>query len=181
MRFRTMLRWIGGVVLMLMCVSFAQAGGAGPSRLCGTAPIMDLAGVQRQLDAAQALWQQRGPKEYDLTSSFKAKAVTLAFRTHIQGRTTGWVTAQLPPTLGRSMPAPIEGAIAEDVVHRYTVPGFFDLVRSTIRQARQQGACGVLLAKFDADDGHLRFLENNVVNVLDDEFSLHVISLIPLP
>jgi hypothetical protein len=184
--------WFSAV---LACASFAQAGGAGLYKLCGTAPVIDIARVQRQINAAQALWQQRGPEEYRLNVAIRGQ---LGSTTEVQIRrgVVSGLTRLTPPE--PSTQGAAEGRTLDAIAAKnYTVPGLFRYVEVLLEALRQPvpkqipgraptrpspwRPCGVLNVRFDSADGHLRSLRFDYSGSIDEEFTLTVSPVTPLP
>ena len=188
--------------LWMVCFSLlaqAQAGG-GSSSVCGASPTMNLADIQQRLTAAEALWQRRGREAYELITDDRGQ-LSSRMTVQVNGPVTrGQVITQPLLLPGQPAVAPVGREAGAASARRCTVPGLFAQVYRLLRRHRPLRAiqpaktgtsalpgnadlppCGILNVIFDAHDGHLRSLRYDTVFIIDDEFTLQVSALKPLP
>ncbi|GGJ83800.1 hypothetical protein [Deinococcus aquiradiocola] len=163
---------------------------------------MNLADVQRRLTAAEALWQKRGPRTYELSTEAQGQ---VSFKMTVQvsdHALTGQIATDQLRLPGQPAVAPVTQAASAASADRFTVPGLFAQVHRLLRRHQplkavgrtETGAgvpalpgsagvpaCGILNVTFDVCDGHLRALQYDTVFTIDDEFTLKISPLKPLP
>lgn len=167
------------LLLALALIASAGAGGGPPlpgrcSAESPPLPTIDVGGVTRRLNAAEALWRQRGPRAYRLNvlavGGIGRVALEVEVRPGVAPR-----ALRRPDGPGRP-PTPGEVGGAE----RETVPGLFAQVRALLREQPRGRPCGTLAVTFDPHDGHLRSLRYDSAFAIDEEVALTVGPTLPL-
>jgi hypothetical protein len=168
------------VLALLIVLSVAQAGGSGAApSACGSSPTMNLADVQKRLTAAEALWKRRGPAAYRMNIDLEGEFGISRFQLSVPLKDSAWLFVY--PQFRNGEANIRSSAPWPTPVDTYTVPGLFAEANSVLGLAQEPGTCGVLNITFDHYDGHVRVLRFDNFAVTDEEFTLTVSPLLPLP
>ncbi len=116
--------------------------------------------TRQQLDAARALWQQKGPSDYDLDYTKTAEA-TERYRVQVRH--------------GKVVSALRDGQPMEERLYIfYDMPGLFDALEGFLEEdARPGSSATYMVATFDAADGHLIRLVRRVMRT-SQRLEIHV-------
>lgn len=162
------------VTILLALVAVAQAGG-GRLNACGSLPSIDVAGIQRRLNAAEALWRRVGPRQYQLQTTAQGGIGRYTVNLSV-GRevVSGIMRAEQGQIAGQPVRLPIFSVNRAESARRYTVPGLFLQVQRLLDATSPARPCGTLNVTFDPKDGHLRSLQYDNAFSIDEEYSLSV-------
>lgn len=196
-----MKRWMW-VCTLLALLPMAQAGGGGSVSSCSGAPQIDIAAVQKRLNVAEALWKQRGPSHYALTTRFSGVWMRFTAEVQVADQITGETTTDQLALPGQAIPPPLVLKARPEEAQRYAVSGLFKQVQWLLDKyrplspgtprPRQQAQpmppldfglppCGILKITFHPRDGHVLLLQYDNFAVIDDEFLLTTSALAPEP
>lgn len=106
--------------------------------------------TRQQLDAARALWREKGPSDYDLDYT-KTTTATERFRVQVRR--------------GKVVSALRDGQPMEERLYIfYDMPGLFDALEGFLEEdARPGSSATYMVATFDPADGHLVRLVRRVM------------------
>lgn len=162
------------MTVLLALIASAQAGGGQPAA-CDASASIDVAGIQRRLHAAEALWKRVGAKQYRLKTTVEGEVgrytVDLSVGRVVVSELTIMDSAQVP---GHLVNPPVSRPESASGASRYTVPGLFSQVQRLLDATSPARSCGTLKVAFDPVDGHLRSLQYDNAFSEDEEFSLNV-------
>lgn len=164
---------------LLAALSLARSGGGSPP--CGGSPTIDLAGLERRLSAAEALWGRRGPDAYRLAlglrSAWERSDLLVSVRPGARPRVR--VTTFPLGLPGEPVPAPVTREGRPELAASFAVPDLFAGLRSLLREVSPRRPCGILELTFDPHDGHPRALRFDNAFAIDEDFRYTASPLLP--